>query len=63
MEDSIGRLEEMMADIMAMMREMWLRSSTAGPSQPTAFSTGPAQPPQPPTDPQPPNNGEMGGPD
>ncbi|KAL0445306.1 UNVERIFIED_CONTAM: hypothetical protein Slati_2253400 [Sesamum latifolium] len=41
----IGRLEEMMADMMVMMQEIRASSSTIGPSQPTASSTGPAQPP------------------
>ncbi|KAL0394698.1 UNVERIFIED_CONTAM: hypothetical protein Slati_4436000 [Sesamum latifolium] len=58
LEDPIGRLEEMMVDMMVMMWEMRASSSTGGPSQPTASSTAPAQPP---TDPQPPNDDEMGG--
>ncbi|KAL0434226.1 UNVERIFIED_CONTAM: hypothetical protein Slati_2756900 [Sesamum latifolium] len=51
-------LEEMMADMMVMMRA---NSSTAAPSQPTASSAAPVPPPQPPTDPEPPNNDEMEG--
>ncbi|KAL0449353.1 UNVERIFIED_CONTAM: hypothetical protein Slati_1491700 [Sesamum latifolium] len=50
-EDRIGRLEEMMVDMMAMMRQMRANSSTTGPSQPTASTTSPAQLSQPPTDP------------
>ncbi|KAL0310452.1 UNVERIFIED_CONTAM: hypothetical protein Scaly_2927100 [Sesamum calycinum] len=57
-KDRIGRLEEMMADMMVMMREMQASSSTTGPSQSTVSSTAPAQPP---TDTYPPNNDEMGG--
>ncbi|KAL0295368.1 UNVERIFIED_CONTAM: hypothetical protein Scaly_3105200 [Sesamum calycinum] len=57
-KDRIGRLEEMMADLMVMMREMQASSSTTGPSQSTVSSTAPAQPP---TDTYPPNNDEMGG--
>ncbi|KAL0443931.1 UNVERIFIED_CONTAM: hypothetical protein Slati_2115800 [Sesamum latifolium] len=54
-EDRIDHLEEMMVDIMAIMREM-RASSTVGSSQPTASTTAPAQPP---TDPQAPNDEKM----
>ncbi|KAL0288725.1 UNVERIFIED_CONTAM: hypothetical protein Sangu_2644700 [Sesamum angustifolium] len=50
-EDRIARLDEMMDDMMAIMREMEASSSTFGPSQPTTSSTSIVQPPQPPTDP------------
>ncbi|KAL0449538.1 UNVERIFIED_CONTAM: hypothetical protein Slati_1510200 [Sesamum latifolium] len=56
-EDRIGRFEEMRADMMVMIREMRASSSVAGPSQPTASSTAPAQPT---IHPQPPNDDEMG---
>ncbi|KAL0454789.1 UNVERIFIED_CONTAM: hypothetical protein Slati_0818100 [Sesamum latifolium] len=49
MEDRMNRLETMMVDMMAMMKEIWARSSTVGPSQPIASTTTPAQPP---TDPR-----------
>ncbi|KAL0423592.1 UNVERIFIED_CONTAM: hypothetical protein Sradi_0894000 [Sesamum radiatum] len=61
MEDRFGCHEEMMADMMVMMQEMHANSSIAGPSQPTASSTCPTQPPESPTDPQPSNDDEMGG--
>ncbi|KAL0456499.1 UNVERIFIED_CONTAM: hypothetical protein Slati_0989100 [Sesamum latifolium] len=54
-------LEEMMADMTVMMREMWASSSTATPSQPTASSGRPSTASTAPTDPQPPNYNEMGG--
>ncbi|KAL0320316.1 UNVERIFIED_CONTAM: hypothetical protein Sradi_5293100 [Sesamum radiatum] len=51
-------IEEQMTDMMVMMREMQTSSSIVGLSQPTTFSTTPAQPT---IDPQPPNDDEMGG--
>ncbi|KAL0417096.1 UNVERIFIED_CONTAM: hypothetical protein Slati_3541500 [Sesamum latifolium] len=57
MEDRIDRLEEMMANMMVIMREMRASSSIAGPSQPTASSTVLAWPP---IEPQPLHDDEMG---
>ncbi|KAL2252219.1 UNVERIFIED_CONTAM: hypothetical protein Sindi_0016600 [Sesamum indicum] len=52
MEDRIGRLEMMMTNMIAMMREMWVSSS----SQPTASTSAPAPPP---TDPLAQNEDDM----
>ncbi|KAL0345215.1 UNVERIFIED_CONTAM: hypothetical protein Sradi_4352800 [Sesamum radiatum] len=56
MEDRMNRLETMMVDMIAMMKEMRVSCLTAVLSQPIASSSVPTQPP---TDPLTPNDDDM----